>query len=606
MVNTAIGLRVGILETPLAGAMLALPPEVLGAGVRTHPGQRMAGINYEVQARNAIRKAVVIQAKVAEAMDVTENTLTYGMFLLALSYFRIMNQLAKLKAIYSGSTAREAEEHFAGMGNAAARAAAEAAAGEKGGGAQEQGGGAAGMGAAAQAAMGLSKEVYDKASAERKRMINALRARLVRDSAKQNAFAKAAMGYAAVVGREAAKHAAAKELARIRNAKTRVREDAAVVIQKAFRLFRVNQTLGDLHAQRALNDEYEGLRTYAATSIQACWRGFMGRQVVKDKRKELADVMRMFRKQDAEATAKKFYEGNPLAKMLSSGGALGALLGGGKAQPTGEEGGEPEGAAADGVKGMSASASAGGDALAAAAAAMRREAEEDNAKRWVANAQPIGGISKEGKDPYGPKGAEGRNALKEADVAEKPPAEVNVGALGRDEKFYGVRSPRPETQTLPAPGVARAAAARPYARKSAPAIAIELSSAFMNRGLDRDAAVLEPNLATGREPAPYIQYLPRTEPLLETYRDVYSGRVTEGDALLLTGYASKRAAIIAEEQAAAAAEEVAALAALEAQRAADAAMAKKMGMSRADYEKARKAAAAAQAVTAAGGGGGGK
>ena len=71
-----MGLRVGILETPLAGAMLALPPEGLGAGVRTHPGQRMAGINYEVQARNAIRKAVVIQAKVAEAMDVTENTLT--------------------------------------------------------------------------------------------------------------------------------------------------------------------------------------------------------------------------------------------------------------------------------------------------------------------------------------------------------------------------------------------------------------------------------------------------------------------------------------------------------------------------------------------------
>jgi len=548
--NTAVGLRAAVLDTPLAGAMLALPPEALGAGVRTSLQQKTSGIAYEVSARNAIRKAVLIQVNIVEAMDVTENTLTYGMFLLALSYFRIMNQLAKLKALYGNpAVAREAQEHFEGLGAV-----------------KPSGGGEN---------LGMSLAILSSMSEERKRMIMAEREKLARMSLKRAADARALAGRVSMKMREHVKTAAIKEKARALRKRQQRLAKAATRIQKFFRRRRVERTFSQFKVHGALFAEYEALRTYAATVIQAGWRGFIGRQLVRDKKAELRELMIRIRKEDVKATAEAFYKANPLTAFMSGWGK-------GKPAAGGEESAAAaaEDAAAEEEKEESV---AGGsdDPLRAAKAKMDRKklqslgsgTRELKAQTAVIP-KPAFGVNN--LDPYGPAGWDGRKALLAADpgvdvgeAAKKhhkgptlPPQALQIKTVGEDDTYFGRREPRGDTQgEFPPPHVARALAAQPYYSKVAPAIALDSVSTFSNTGLDMDATALLPELADGRSgPAPYLSTpLPRTEPLLSSHKDTLSPRVSTVEELDLTGYKERRRALEEREKERAKAAELAEL-----------------------------------------------
>lgn len=264
------GLQAAILRTGFGPRMLALQPEDLGSGTRVTREQKAAGIQFAVEARTAIRKAIEAQAKVLHAMDETETSLRYGMFLLALMYFRIMNQLAKLKSSFSGDV--EAV-------SLAPKSSAEDGTTSRN--------------------LGLVPATMAAMTAERRRMIESEKNKLKREAAKAIANAKATAGFASILARRTAVETADRMHAVRKERKKRKQTAAAVTIQCAYRGFRVRRTIDDFKRRKNAHDEYQSLRHYAATRIQALWRGYMARLLVAEKREELLNFVKFYRSNEA-------------------------------------------------------------------------------------------------------------------------------------------------------------------------------------------------------------------------------------------------------------------------------------------------------------------
>jgi len=283
--NKATGLQLSILKTNYAPGMLALAPEALGSGVRTTQEMRTAGLAYAMEARAAIRQAIEAQAKVLHTMEMTETALRYGMFLLALMYFRIMNQLAKLKSSFGGD----------------AEAASLLSANKD---------------AIQPRNLGLLSSTSSAMTEERQRMINADKAQLKRETAKAMANARASAGFAAMAARQTAIETA-ERMAKVRKERKRRRQNkAALRIQCCYRGYRVRRTLDDFKRRKRAHDEFTALRIYAATRIQACWRGYMGRLLVFQRRQELLDFMKFYRSNEAEDMIQEFYSQNPVRRYF--------------------------------------------------------------------------------------------------------------------------------------------------------------------------------------------------------------------------------------------------------------------------------------------------
>ena len=266
--SRATGLQSAILTTTFGARMAALPLEALGAGVRPSREQYAAGIAFAAEARAAVRAAIAAQARVLHSMEETEVTLRYGMFLLALMYFRIMNQLARLRSVLSGDKifADEAGEKVITVGEIGAKGAS--------------------------VSLGLSASSLSAMTAERRRIVEAEAKMLRREGAKAMANARAAAGFAAVHARRTALDAAAR-LESIRVERKRIRQTkAALKIQSVFRGVRVRKTIGELRARKNAHAELAVLKTFAAMRIQALWRGYVTRALVRAKRSELENFIK--------------------------------------------------------------------------------------------------------------------------------------------------------------------------------------------------------------------------------------------------------------------------------------------------------------------------
>ena len=438
--DSATGIRADVLNTSFAGAMLALPVEALGSGVRTSAAQREAGIAYEAAARSAIRSAILTQANIAEAMDVTESTLTYGMFLLSLAYFRIMNQLARLKTMGTDASTQ--------------RAAAEALAGPPG----AKGG---------SSNLGLSAATTGALTEERKRIETAEKLKLHRLGLKSIAFAKAASWYAAAVARRSTADEAARQIA-IRKHKREARRVAAVLsIQRAWRGHRVRRTLMHYGERKALFSEFEALRIFAATRIQAVWRGYIAKQVVAAKRAELAAFLRHTRAKDAAEVGKMYYELHPLHAMVANARAAAAARGGDRIRADVRAARMLDDAAAVTAMRIKTATSAGGvngglsspvttggssagklgvggpkgpEAVAAAAAAAGRVVRGPLSAAG-ALAAAADNLTSRVTDPYAPSGGVGMAAIAAAD-GEGHPRHIDLDALGVDDAYFKRRPPK--------------------------------------------------------------------------------------------------------------------------------------------------------------------
>jgi hypothetical protein len=266
--SRSTGLQSAILASSFGSRMAAIPLEALGAGARPSREQYAAGIAFAAEARAAVRAAIAAQARVLHSMEETEVTLRYGMFLLALMYFRIMNQLARLRSVLSGDKifADEAGEKVIVVGEVGAKGAG--------------------------ASLGLSAPTLSATTAERRRLVEAEAKMLRREGAKAMANARAAAGFAAVHARRTALDAAAR-LESIRVERKRIRQTkAALKIQSVFRGVRVRKTIGELRARKNAHAELTVLKTFAAMRIQALWRGYVTRALVRAKRSELENFIK--------------------------------------------------------------------------------------------------------------------------------------------------------------------------------------------------------------------------------------------------------------------------------------------------------------------------
>jgi hypothetical protein len=480
---SATGLQAAILQTAYAPGMLALPPEALGAGVRVTPAQRVAGIAYAAEARAAIRQAIELQAKVLHSMETTETALRYGMFLLALMYFRIMNQLARLKHAFGGDAEAQALLNPDGGGDKAA-----------------------------ERSLGLLPTTASALTQERHRMVAAEKAKLKREAAKAVSNAKASSGYAAKAARAAAV-AMADRMAKVRRERRRFRTTAAALkIQCAFRGFRVRRTIEDYKRRKKAHDEYAALRTYAATRIASVWRGYMGRILAAERRQELLDFIKFYRSNEAEEMLTEFYSQNPIKKYFKErdekkGAREAAVV---RAQVVqarllkDEDARAQMGAAAPLARNTYGNIAkldkhVEGKTAEELAAEALEEDEEERDRKAVAEAMGRdGGAGAAGTGLAGSSSsaaaaaAAAQNEGEEADGDVARP--VDLDRLGVDPEFFNMRKPPPSYAPVGKDRL-RGLLAKGYARNTARALKAETSGAFETGMVDESAlrTILEEN-----------------------------------------------------------------------------------------------------------------
>jgi len=289
--SRSVGLQSSILKTQFGARMLSLPAEALGQGQRPSLQTAAAGIGYAAEARAAIRTALSVQAKVLHSMEETEVTLRYGMFLLALMYFRIMNQLSRLRSVFAGNAVFTSEdgEKIQPIDTSVIQSSN---------------------------ILGLSSLTVSAMTLERQGMVQAEMNKMRREGAKALSNAKASAGFAAMHARKVARETSAR-LDAIREERKRVRLNrAATKIQSVYRGVHVRKTIGELRLRQNAYSEFMVLKTFAAVRIQAAWRGHVARAIVLEKRRELENFIKFYRAMEADDMLSEYYNQNLLQRVL--------------------------------------------------------------------------------------------------------------------------------------------------------------------------------------------------------------------------------------------------------------------------------------------------
>jgi hypothetical protein len=194
------------------------------------------------------------------------------MFLLALMYFRIMNQLTRLRTLLGGDSSLGALQVGTGRG--------------------------------AGPSLGLAASTMAAMTAERRAMVASEANKLRREGAKALANAKASAGFAAKHARQTALDTAAR-MAAIRAERRRVRRnEGALRFQSLYRGFVVRKTINELRVRRRAHQEFSDLRVYAATRIQSFFRGHCARRLAKAKKTELENFIKCARAREGRAPAR--------------------------------------------------------------------------------------------------------------------------------------------------------------------------------------------------------------------------------------------------------------------------------------------------------------
>ena len=155
-------------------------------------------------------------------------------------------------------------------------------------------------------------------TAERAAIVSAEANKLRREGAKALANAKASAGFAAKHARQTALDTAAR-LASIRAERKRVRRDeAALRFQSLYRGFAVRRTINELRVRKRAHEEFMDLRTYAATKIQATFRGCLSRRLVRAKKVELENFIKFYRAMERDDVLSEYYNQNPVQRFFKN------------------------------------------------------------------------------------------------------------------------------------------------------------------------------------------------------------------------------------------------------------------------------------------------
>jgi hypothetical protein len=456
----------------LALAMAALHPSALGAGMRVTQSERDAGRGYEVAARVAVRTAIATTASVLESLDVTETTLRYGMFLLALTYFRIMNQLSRLKAMLAGDA--DASGLTGGTPD-----------------------------------VGMAPKTRVAMTAERARMVAQEKLVLKRETAKAMSNARAAAGFAARASKAAA-IAEEERTARAKRFRRAARDNnAAITIQRTLRGYRVRVTLEDFKRRKKAHDEYQALRHFAATRVQSQWRAWMAQQVVRQRRAELTDYLRYVRAGDAEEAMVEYYAQNPLKNFLKARTAGAAITD-----------------ATYGVAAVRLERLLDDDVIKERMAAAAGPSASNKA---VEEAGGLAGIVKFGNLAAAEEALnlDARDTRDDVDLqdAQRP---INLDALGKDDPYYGIVQPGAGYKPVGTAGLRKLLAAPMYSTASAPAMKAIREAEVRQAEKNREAVELRKEKQR-REGLPPLQGAAARPPVAGKGRSGALPRLTPAD-----------------------------------------------------------------------------
>lgn len=225
--------------------------------------QQLSAIQANADQRNALRQAVEANNGVTAIANETETSLRFYLFMLTLYYFRAMSTLQRLKATYGKSDIRNSLEALHG---------------------------------------GPPK------TKERLRMEAAERNRQARLRAIMDANARAAAGYAKRAEDHGKRTRLTKNEAQENVRRRKKTHAAATKIQTAWRAFVAKRAFRKWVLKSREIVAKQAIVQAAATAIQSAWRGFVARQMLAERRREMALFLRMVRQRkekeiQAESTA---------------------------------------------------------------------------------------------------------------------------------------------------------------------------------------------------------------------------------------------------------------------------------------------------------------
>ena len=279
--------------------------------VRISSDTQWKAISNVAAAREVLASALQTQRETMAGLDDSETVLRTGMFLIALHYFRLMNDVSKLKDMFSGRGGHLAEAMAAaGVPSFSSAAGVDAKKGPHDSSLAPL--------TSNPTIAAADKSTLEACANERERMNAAERARMKRQAALALANAKALAGWGARAQRiaEAAAH---ERKAATMKARRRTREQAAAVaIQRMWRGYHVRNRFHDYLRALRYGETLSEQRHLAALRIQALWRGHLARQFAADLRAELEAFIKLVRNEEKEELIEAYYEANSVKAGVDS------------------------------------------------------------------------------------------------------------------------------------------------------------------------------------------------------------------------------------------------------------------------------------------------
>jgi hypothetical protein len=264
----------------IAAAALTLP-----SGTRVSERHQLTHMQAALDARNAVLASQKPVQETMKLMDETERALRFGMFLMSLMFYRILNQVSSMRRDLTGTS-----KLF--MANRTATETALVALKDRDN---------------IVHALDSGADWTERSKMRQAdKLADSRRAKLAFVQAKAVAGFAARAAKAADIARRAAQ-AHQKEMK-----KRAIRYEAARTIQRMWRATmarkRVSAELWALHFEREQQKRYQ----IAAILIQAVWRGHVARVIATDLKAELQEFIKMLRRRVDREIMDAYYKANPM------------------------------------------------------------------------------------------------------------------------------------------------------------------------------------------------------------------------------------------------------------------------------------------------------
>jgi hypothetical protein len=242
--------------------------EVTSTTMRGKSIDRIAPIFEKVEEDNLRKQLIKLNEDGTHTLDETETTLKFGMFMLTFMYFRAMAYISREKRSWSG--------------------------------ADDAVGGAGGSGA------GMTEE--------RKRIVEETFRRTVRKQRMDIAIKMARNGEEKKRLREEMRKRDLTMKALDAYRKYKKEQMSVILIQRVYRGYVQRKAALRWAIKRAEMDAFTKIMSYAASTIQRLWRGYLGRSVARERKQEMAYYIAMVRLGESENDEAEYWKLHSMAR----------------------------------------------------------------------------------------------------------------------------------------------------------------------------------------------------------------------------------------------------------------------------------------------------